>query len=241
MLREFLTNSKLLYCLGVFGILISIILSFLWQHYIPRYLLIYVFISLILAIILSLYSLKEYNSLSEEIPKEDTDIENTDNLEKRLKIILNEANLVFNRLENNISNLKSRSSTFLAIIIATLGFLISLLQIFYSMNNNLTNLQLILFLLPFIILILISIILLFRLIWTTTYYEIELFRKERFKEILNAENLDVLLDFLFFIRKFYTNNYEIFNRHTFIYRYVLIFFLVGIIYLLMGMCIIYIN
>lgn len=234
-------SSKYLYCLCIFGILISIVLSFLSQPLVPMYILIYVFVSLILAIILSLYSLKEYNSLSEEILEEDIDIENSHNLEKRMEIILNEANLVFNRLENNISNLKSRASTFLAIIIATLGFLISLLQIFYSINNNLTILQLILFVLPFITLILISIILLFRLIWTTTYYEIELFSKERFKEILNAENLDLLLDFLYFIRKFYTNNYEIYNRHIFIYNFVLIYFLSGIIYLLTGMCILYIN
>ncbi len=108
--------------------------------------------------------------------------------------------------------------------------LISLLQIFYSINNNLTILQLILFILPFIILILTSIILLFCLIWTTEHNEIELFKKGRFEEILNAKNLDLLLDFLYFMRKFYRNNYEIYSRHTFIYKYNLIFFLFGIIY-----------
>jgi hypothetical protein len=241
---EVFTTKSLRFCniLGIVVVILIAIIIYLIRSYAPIFILFYLFAALSFIIIISLIFVNRLINLSEEVTdSSELEIYDEEGLEGRIETVLNQANLVFNRLENDISSLKSRASTVLAILIATVAFLISLLQILHSINNDLTNLQLILFIIPLLILNLISGILLYNVILATKYYEeIQLFEEERYKELLNSTKQEILLDFLYFTRKHYRYNREKYSREAFIYNYSIIFFSSGIIYILVGMFIMFI-
>jgi len=225
--------------IGIIFIIIFVSILFLLDPKTPI-LEIYVVTTVILGIISIISYLVNLNNLSEEIKYSEPEIYQTKDLEERIELILNQANIVFNRLEESINTLKNQVSMFFAIMIATATFTIPILQIFHTANNEQTTLQFILFIIPFVFLILISVILIISIFWgITEYFDIDIFRIERFKEIINADKIDILIDFLFFIRCCYENNYEIYGREMFKFQNSLNFFVSAIVYLLAGMSILF--
>jgi len=231
------------YCsiIGIVGIILIVGIIYFIQSNVPVFLSIYVIVTVITTIVILLIFTISLRRLSEDISKSELEFEDVDDLEERIETYLNQANLVFNRLENSILSLKSRISTFFAILITTIALLIPLLQIFLTMYNGLTIFQWILFVLPFIILMLISGILICHLFWTTEYNEIELFTEKRFNQISNSNKQNILIDFLFYTRQCYDDNYEIYSREIYIFKSSFIFFIVGILSILVGMSILFIK
>ncbi len=225
--------------IGIILIIVIVSISYLLGPKSPV-LEIYVVTTVAWGIISLISFLVNLNNLSEEIKDSEPEINQTNDLEERIEIFLNQANIVFNRLEESVNTLKNQVSMFFAIMIATATFTIPILQIFHTVNNEQTTFQFALFIIPFIFLMLISVILIISIFWgITEYFDIDLFRIDRFNEISNAAKLDILLDFLFFTRCCYENNYEIYSREMFKFQNSLNFFISSIVYLLAGMFILF--
>ena len=109
-------------------------ISYLIRYYAPLYMLIYLYASVVFTIIISLIFINRLKTFSEDVSApEEMKIYDEEKLEERIETILNHANLLFNRLENTIFSLKSRASTVLAILIATVTF------IYFVITNSSLN------------------------------------------------------------------------------------------------------
>lgn len=152
-----------------------------------------------------------------------------DDLIERTEIILNQANLLFNRLENNFSLLKNRVSTFFAILVATMSFLLTIsLQIISSSSVW----GLLLLISPFLFFMIVSGILLATIFTIKKYTDVEIFENERFEEIRTLTKIELLSDFLFYVKKCYEYNDEKYSKEVKRFKYSFILYIIGNTYIL---------
>jgi hypothetical protein len=131
---------------------------------------------------------------------------------ERTEILLEQSNLLYNRLESNISSLKSRNSTFFTIMIAVTSIEITLAQIYFKFIWNTEYLWIYLLIIAvFLILIFSSGFFFYQVFKIKGYKEIKIFEEKRYKQLRTCNKLDLLQDFLYHIEEAF-----IFNRN--IYR-----------------------
>ena len=154
--------------------------------------------------------------------------------EERTKILLNQANILFNRLENNIFSFKSRISSFFVILVASVAFLLALLQIIFKMaGQNLSITCFILGIIPYLILMIISAYLLLRLFWVTKYEEVDMFEDDRFEELALFNKQELLSDLLYYLKTSYLKNYKIHSKEISRFKVCITLFILGNVYILL--------
>lgn len=138
----------------------------------------------------------------------------SDDLEKRMKIMHDVANQLFNRLESNISYLGNKISTFFGILIGLISFQIVFLRILLNNNCEFSNYSWILLIL-FSIFIILSIIFSIYLLRPSEYKDIDIFKKKRFIRLSSCDKKTLLSDFIFHLKVCYEHNYEIYNKNVY--------------------------
>lgn len=161
---------------------------------------------------------------------------------ERAKIILEQSNLLFNRLEGSRTSLKNQVTTFFAIFITTITLQLTFLQLTFSIIGNLlSNFEVLILFIPFLIVMIMSGIQLFPLFWSTKYLELNIFGHERFEQLASLKKDDLLSDILYYLRESYKNNFNELNTDSIRFKKSILLFSFGNLYLILiyGTIIIY--
>lgn len=134
-----------------------------------------------------------------------------EDLINRTEIILEQSILLFNRLESNISALKSRILTFFGVVVGIYSIQLALLEVVGGVNI-IFSVHYIFFLIVFLVTIIISIAILIRLCRSNVYRDIEIFKANRLQELTTFNRKDLVSDFLFYYKKSYEFNKKQYNK-----------------------------
>ncbi len=132
-------------------------------------------------------------------------------LEERAKILLEEANQLFNRLEGNISYVGEKVSSFFGIILGVISFQVTLIIIILN-NGGRFSIYSYITLILYLTFIFISAILAIYLLRPKNYKDVEMFKKNRFNRLCSISVNDLLSDFLYYVREAYEHNYNVYNN-----------------------------
>ena len=132
-------------------------------------------------------------------------------VEERAKILLDEANQLFNRLEASILYLGGRTTSFFGIIVSMVSFQITLIVILSGIRCFVNYSYLLLSV--YLVFAVISGALSVYLHRVFDYADVEMFNKVRFERLSTCTTKDLLSDLLFFTRKAYEHNYELYNHN----------------------------
>jgi heme/copper-type cytochrome/quinol oxidase subunit 4 len=128
-------------------------------------------------------------------------------------ILIGKGTEVFERMENNISNLNDRNMTFMGIILATLSIILTLILFLHQMGLEFSNLDLIL-LIFFCFFSAISLVITISCSSLTEYKDLNIFEQKRFDELVVMDEQTLLSDFLFHLKKSYEYNANKYNERT---------------------------
>lgn len=152
---------------------------------------------------------------------------------ERTKILLDEANQLFNRLEANISSLGGKTSSFFGILLGIISFQVTLIIIILNSGGKFSNYSYFL-LIVFSVSMIISVLLSTYLLRPSDYKDVEVFKEGRFKTLSSCSKEDLLSDFLYQVKKSYENNYDVYNHNVNCLIFLYVFFLLGnFIYILL--------
>lgn len=128
-------------------------------------------------------------------------------------IIIGKGTEVFERMENNISNLNDRNMTFMGIILATLSIILTLILFLHQMGLEFSKLDLIL-LIFFCFFSAISLVITISCYRLTGYKDLNIFEQKRFNELVVMDEQTLLSDLLFYLKKSYEHNANKYNERT---------------------------
>lgn len=147
---------------------------------------------------------------------------------ERTEIILDQSIQLFNRLESDISSLKSRIFSFFGVVVAISSIQFVLIKVLIDNGMNISEMSLN-FLILFIICIIFDITILIKLCGSNCYKDIEIFKEDRFNELVTFNKKELLSDFLYYYKKSYEFNIEQYNKDIFLFTITLAFFVLGLI------------
>ena len=147
-------------------------------------------------------------------------------MEERAKILLDEANQLFNRLEANISYLGGKISSFFGILLGLISFQVTLIIILLNNGGEFSIYSYILLFL-FSVVMVISVLLSIYLLRPCNYKDVEIFEENRFKRLSSSSREDILSDFLYQVKKSYEYNCEVYNNNIKYLICLYFFFLMG--------------
>ena len=157
----------------------------------------------------------------------------SDDLEERSKILLDEANQLFNHLEANISYLGGKVSALFGILLSLISLQVALMILVLNGGGNFSLFSCILLCL-FASVMIVSVFLLVYLLKPCTYKDVGMFKEKRFKELCSFPKLVLLSDLLYYVKISYENNYKIYNDRIQVLIYWYACFLVGnLLYILL--------
>lgn len=150
----------------------------------------------------------------------------------RANILLDEANLLFNRLDANISYLGGKIMSFFGILIGLLSLQFTLIIIVIGIKTPTAFSYFLMFI--YFIFTVISCTISVYLVRMADYVEIELFDEDRFKELSRFKKSDLLTDLLYFTKVAYEHNYRIYSANTKLLSYLYFAFLLeNVFYILL--------
>jgi hypothetical protein len=139
-----------------------------------------------------------------------TDIENPTLLEHRTKVFADEANQVFSRHLSDVALLNSRTITLLQIFLILVSIESSVIVFLIQKGYKFSTINFI-FLIPVLILASTSFIV---LLWRTIprqFGDVKLFEDSEFYKLINLQAQDVLSDYIYWMKKSYDHNVEIYK------------------------------
>lgn len=169
----------------------------------------------------------------------DNEYDEDEDLIERTGIILDQANLLFNRLENNIGLLKNRVSTFFGILISTISVEITLVQILFQKEPTFPNWAFFVLIVPFTILMVYCGIKLYEVFKVKEYKDIKIFKEKRFDELCYASKKRLLSDFLKHIKEAYEHNCTIYKKDIKSFKTSLKWYFIGNGYLFISLIILF--
>jgi hypothetical protein len=131
----------------------------------------------------------------------------------RYNILIDRGAEVFERVENNISNLNDRNMTFIGIILATLSIILTLVLFLRHEGLQFSNVDRIL-LFFFCLFSVISLVITTSLSIPTEYKDLEIFEQKRFDELRIMSEQTLLSDFLSHLKESYEYNVSKYNKRT---------------------------
>ena len=133
----------------------------------------------------------------------------TDDYDERTKIILEEANIVFDRFISNIDKINSKILASFQIFLVIVTIQIALIG--FGDKNNLSCIN-------FVMMSLILILVIFTfgyfsfLIWPKSYQHVEIFNEDRFNELCGVTKTELLSDFLYQTRESHLANIDNYKK-----------------------------
>lgn len=168
-----------------------------------------------------------------ETQAEETREEEATNLVERERILFDESNQLFNRLESDISYMGGRVSSFFGILLGLISLQVALIALLLNNGGRFSiysHSLLVLFSATTAVTVIMSVYLL----RPRGYKDIEVFREDRFKRLSTCSQEELLSDFLYHTREAYEYNYEIYNRNAECLDVLYVLFLAGnILYVLL--------
>ena len=128
-------------------------------------------------------------------------------------ILIGKGTEVFERMENNISNLNDRNMTFMGIILASLSIILTLVLFLRQMGFQFSNVDHIL-LTFFCLFSAISLVITFLSSILTNYMDLNIFEQKRFDELTGMDEQTLLSDFLSHLKKSYEYNANKYDKRT---------------------------
>ena len=132
---------------------------------------------------------------------------------KRYNILIDRGAEVFERVENNISNLNDRNMTLIGIILATLSIILTLVLFLRQVGLQFSNVDRTLLFLFFLFSV-ISLVITTSLSIPTEYKDLKIFEQERFDELRSMSEQTLLSDFLSHLKESYEYNVNKYNKRT---------------------------
>jgi hypothetical protein len=132
---------------------------------------------------------------------------------KRYNILIDRGAEVFERVENNISNLNDRNMTLIGIILATLSIILTLVLFLRQVGLQFSNVDRTL-LFFFFLFSVISLVITTSLSIPTEYKDLKIFEQERFDELRSMSEQTLLSDFLSHLKESYEYNVNKYNKRT---------------------------
>jgi hypothetical protein len=132
---------------------------------------------------------------------------------KRYNILIDRGAEVFERVENNISNLNGRNMTLIGIILATLSIILTLVLFLRQVGLQFSNVDRTL-LFFFFLFSVISLVITTSLSIPTEYKDLKIFEQERFDELRSMSEQTLLSDFLSHLKESYEYNVNKYNKRT---------------------------
>jgi ABC-type transport system involved in Fe-S cluster assembly fused permease/ATPase subunit len=123
----------------------------------------------------------------------------------RYNILIDRGAEVFERVENNISNLNARNMTLVGVILATLSIILTLVLFLRQVGLQFSNVDWILLYL-FLLFSVISLVITISLSIPTEYKDLDIFKQERFDELLRMHEQTLFEDFLYHFKEAYEYN-----------------------------------
>ena len=132
--------------------------------------------------------------------------------DERTRILLEEANISFDRFISNIDKINSKIIALFQIFLVIVTIQITLIGFGDKSNFSCINYVLLSWILVFAIF---TFIYFSYLIWPKTYEHVEIFKDERFNELCNVTKTDLLSDFIYHTRKAHLANIENYRMLSF--------------------------
>ena len=132
---------------------------------------------------------------------------------KRYNILIDRGAEIFERVNNNISNLNDRNMTLIGIILATLSIILTLVLFLRQVGLQFSNVDRTL-LFFFFLFSVISLVITTSLSIPTEYKDLKIFEQERFDELRSMSEQTLLSDFLSHLKESYEYNVNKYNKRT---------------------------
>jgi hypothetical protein len=132
--------------------------------------------------------------------------------DERTKILLDEANISFDRFISNIDKINSKILALFQIFLVIVTIQITLIGFGDKSNFSCVNYVLLSWIL---VLAIFTFIYFSYLIWPKTYEHVEIFNEDRFNELCSVTKSDLLSDFLYQTRKAHLANIENYKKLSF--------------------------
>jgi len=124
---------------------------------------------------------------------------------KRYKLLIDCGNEVFERLDDDISNLNSRNMTFMGLILAILSIILTLILFLLQRGWQLSKVDSLLLGL-FVGILFLSLIINILIFHPTDYKDMNIFEQKRFRELVRMNEQILLSDFLYHLKEAYEYN-----------------------------------
>jgi hypothetical protein len=143
------------------------------------------------------------------------------------KILIARGTEVFERMQENISNLNARNMTLIGIILATLSIILTLLLfLLRQMGLQFSNVDGILLYL-FLLFSVISLVITIPLSIPTEYKDLDIFEQKRFDELLRMQEQTLFSDFLYHLKEAYEYNSNKYKNRMRWFTIALYFFIIA--------------
>lgn len=133
-----------------------------------------------------------------------------DDVEDRAEILLEEANQLLNRLENDISYLGGKIASFFGITVSVMSFQATLIIVLSSIKGFTKYSYL--FLILYLAFMLWSAGSLFYLLRPRSLKDVDVFREDRLERLRSCSKKVLLSDLMYFTKKVYENNYKTYKK-----------------------------
>ncbi len=158
-------------------------------------------------------SVEKSSSLEVEIDDDVGGDKGVRDLVGRERVLLDEANQLFNRLESNISYLGGKVSSFFGILLGLISLQVTLVALLLN-NGGRFSVYSHGLLVLFSAIMTVSALLSVSLLRPRSYRDVEVFKEDRFERLSICSTQDLLSDLLYYTREAYEHNYEIYNKNT---------------------------
>ena len=143
------------------------------------------------------------------------------------KILIARGTEVFERMQENISNLNARNMTLIGIILATLSIILTLLLfLLRQMGIPFSNVDWILLSL-FCLFSVISLVITIPLSIPTEYKDLDIFEQKRFDELLRMHEQTLFSDFLYYLKEAYEYNLNKYENRMWWFTFAFYFFIIA--------------
>ena len=143
------------------------------------------------------------------------------------KILIARGTEVFERMQENISNLNARNMTLIGIILATLSIILTLLLfLLRQMGLQFSNVDWILLYL-FLLFSVISLVITIPLSIPTEYKDLDIFEQKRFDELLRMHEQTLFSDFLYYLKEAYEYNLNKYENRMWWFTFAFYFFIIA--------------
>ena len=140
---------------------------------------------------------------------------NDDDLFERTKLLLEESNILFDRYITNIDQLNSKILALFQIFLVIITLQLTILG--FNISSGFPSLSCLNYILLSgnIVVIIITFIYFYTLIWPKTYQHVDIFEEKRFSELRSADKNAIAGDFLYYTRESHLaneSNYKILSN-----------------------------